>query len=180
MLEAAAQLFCGQRFHEVRMEDIAAAAGVGKGTLYRYFSDKEALYRALLARASQQILDQLEETVTPALSARDQLAALVQTCLTFFDEQPHVADLIQRQEVFSATGSGKDFPWQEVRDRFNQRVLDIFEHGRAEKVFHVRDPLTAMHMLLGGLRSVIRYTHPPRPANLAAHIVSDFLNGAGA
>jgi AcrR family transcriptional regulator len=173
-------LFSGQRFHEVRMEDIAAAAGVGKGSLYRYFSDKEALYRALLARATQQILDQLEEKVTPDLSARDQLVAVVQTCLTFFDEQPHVADLIQRQEVFSATGSGEDFPWQAVRDRFNQRVLGIFERGRAEQAFRVRDPLTAMHMLLGGLRSVIRYTHPPRPPRLAEHIVNDFLKGADA
>src|SRR5262245_18615534 len=44
MLNAAARLFGTQRFHEVRMEDIAAEAAVGKGTIYRYFSDKDELY----------------------------------------------------------------------------------------------------------------------------------------
>ena len=42
ILEAAAQLFATHRYHEVRMEDVAAEAGVAKGTIYRYFKDKEA------------------------------------------------------------------------------------------------------------------------------------------
>ena len=50
VLDAAARLFGTQRFHEVRMEDIAAEATVGKGTLYRYFNDKEELFVALLER----------------------------------------------------------------------------------------------------------------------------------
>ena len=37
------------------MEDVASAAGVGKGTVYRYFKDKEELYLALLARAADGI-----------------------------------------------------------------------------------------------------------------------------
>ena len=55
ILGAAARLFATQRFHEARMEDIAAAAAVGKGTLYRYFGDKDQLYRALLVRAAEQM-----------------------------------------------------------------------------------------------------------------------------
>jgi AcrR family transcriptional regulator len=177
MLEAASQLFAGQRFHEVRMEDIAAAAGVGKGTLYRYFSDKEDLYRALLARAAQQIMDRLAEATAAGRTARQQLVAVVETFLTFFDEQPHVFDLIQRQEVRTRSDSEADFPWQHVRDRGTQLVLDIFERARAEKAFRVRDPQTAVLMLLGGLRSVIRFAHPPRPPHLAERIVADFLDG---
>jgi TetR/AcrR family fatty acid metabolism transcriptional regulator len=179
MLEAAAQLFASQRFHEVRMEDIAASAGVGKGTLYRYFSDKEDLYRALLARASRQIMERFDRAVTPDLSARRQLVAYVETVLTFFDEQPHVFHLIQRQEAFLLTDDAQaDFPWQEVRDRSLQMVLAIFRRGQAEKAFRVRHPDVAALMLLGGLRSVIRFADPPRPARVAEQIVDDFLDGA--
>jgi AcrR family transcriptional regulator len=52
ILDAAARLFASHRFHEAKMDDVAALAEVGKGTLYRYFQDKEALYLALLERAS--------------------------------------------------------------------------------------------------------------------------------
>src|SRR5687767_3152762 len=44
ILEVAAQLFAKRHYHEVRMEDIALKAGVAKGTIYRYFEDKEDLY----------------------------------------------------------------------------------------------------------------------------------------
>src|ERR671923_69581 len=59
ILAAAARLFAGHRFHEARMEDIAALAEVGKGTLYRYFKDKEELYLALLERAAVGLRDRL-------------------------------------------------------------------------------------------------------------------------
>ena len=44
---AAAELFAARPYHEVRQEDIAERAGVGKGTLYVYFRSKEDLYLAL-------------------------------------------------------------------------------------------------------------------------------------
>jgi AcrR family transcriptional regulator len=77
MLDAAAKLFGTQRFHEVRMEDIALEAVVGKGTLYRYFKDKEELYDALLERASRQLIGRMRKAVEHADRQRDQLDALV-------------------------------------------------------------------------------------------------------
>ena len=53
ILAAAAQLFASHHFHQARMEDIADLAEVGKGTLYRYFKDKEELYMALLSRVTE-------------------------------------------------------------------------------------------------------------------------------
>ncbi len=44
ILKAAEKIIKTKRFHEVKVEDIATEAGVGKGTIYRYFKDKEELY----------------------------------------------------------------------------------------------------------------------------------------
>jgi len=41
---AAFQLFSEQGFAATRLEDVAARAGVSKGTIYRYFDNKEALF----------------------------------------------------------------------------------------------------------------------------------------
>ena len=111
MLEAAARLFGSQRFHEVRMEDIAAEAAVGKGTLYRYFDDKEELYLALLERASQQLVERLREEQSHLNEPRSKLTAIVAGIITFFDEQPHLLDLIQRAEVLR----GPNASWQNAR-----------------------------------------------------------------
>src|SRR5947209_18370422 len=99
ILEAATRLFGAQRFHEVRMEDIAAEAEVGKGTLYRYFNDKEELYVALVARSADQMLCRLRKEIGEAAGPRSQLEGVVAGIIDFFDEHPPLFDLIQRAEV---------------------------------------------------------------------------------
>jgi AcrR family transcriptional regulator len=51
LLETAQQLFDSGQFEAATMSEIAQLAGVGKGTLYRHFSDKAALCHALLDEA---------------------------------------------------------------------------------------------------------------------------------
>src|SRR5258705_7193086 len=99
MLDAAGRLFGARRFHEVRMEDIAAEAEVSKGTLYRYFKDKEEMYLALLERSSHQLVAELHARVGEAEGGRQRLIAVVAAVIGFFDRQPHLFDLIQRAEI---------------------------------------------------------------------------------
>ena len=44
IMRAAERLFHNRRFHEVTLEEVAEAAQVGKGTIYRYFADKDDLF----------------------------------------------------------------------------------------------------------------------------------------
>jgi AcrR family transcriptional regulator len=178
MLEAAGKLFGTRRFHEVRMEDVASEADVSKGTLYRYFRDKEEMYLAMLARASRQFVTELRAGTDAAHDARAKLIAVVDAIVSFFDRQPHLFDLIQRAEIRRELGAA--FPWQQARDETLRIVRDIFEQGRRTRKFAIRRPDLAALMLLGGLRAVIRFSLQPRPAHLAADIVDDFLCGAGA
>src|SRR5207248_6658178 len=106
MLDVAARLFASRRFHEVRMEDIAAEADVGKGTLYRYFKDKDDLYLALLSRAAGQLIERVRAALDRDDGPVGRLEAVVGAALTFFDEQPHVLDLIQRAEALGGSAAG--------------------------------------------------------------------------
>jgi AcrR family transcriptional regulator len=177
ILEAASRLFGTQRFHEVRMEDIAAEAEVGKGTLYRYFKDKEELYLALLARASQQFMQRIEEVVQGTGSPRQRLEAVVHSIIASFDEQPHLLDLVQRAEVMRGSEGTAD-PWQETRQKLPRLVIQLFREGEACGQFSVREPELTVLMLLGGIRSVIKFGEKPRPCGLARRVVENFLRGA--
>ena len=48
ILEALEKLLPGRRFHEITLDEVAKAAGVGKGTIYLYFKDKDALFAELV------------------------------------------------------------------------------------------------------------------------------------
>ena len=174
MLEAAAALFGTQRFHEVRMEDIASAAGVGKGTIYRYFSDKEDLYLALLERASKQMHERLDRAVRNVKGSNARLRAVVSSIITFFNEQPHLLSLIQREEVLR----GPEFPWKKTRQEMLSLVTGLLEEGNVKGEIAARDPELMALLLLAGLRGVIRFGKRPRPRDLAQRIVDIFLKGA--
>ena len=174
MLEAAARLFGTQRFHEVRMEDVAARAGVGKGTIYRYFEDKDELYLAMLDRAAHQIGERIRASVDQAGTPIDKLVAFVAAVMDFFDEQPHVLDLIQRADALR----GANTPWQKARDESSRLIRRLLEDGTARRDFIVADPETATLMLLGGVRSVVRFRSKPFAPELPREIVRMFLFGA--
>jgi AcrR family transcriptional regulator len=58
-LKAALKVFAAHGFEAARLDDVAARAGVAKGTLYLYFRDKEALFEALVRNAVSPLLDQM-------------------------------------------------------------------------------------------------------------------------
>jgi AcrR family transcriptional regulator len=48
IVQAALDEFCARGFAATRIDDVAARAGVAKGTIYLYFDDKEALFREIV------------------------------------------------------------------------------------------------------------------------------------
>ena len=175
ILTAAAELFASHHFHEARMEDVAERAEVGKGTLYRYFKDKEELYMALLARAADQMTEYLR-AVDGNLPPRARLEAVVGAIIDYCDDHPHLLDLIQHAEVMQ--GPDADLPSQRMRHNNIHIVEQIFEDARRTGAFQIADPALASWLLLGSLRPVIRWGERPRPIGLARHIVDQFLYGA--
>jgi AcrR family transcriptional regulator len=78
ILAAAEQLFACQGVSSASMEAIAAAAGVGKGTLFRRFGDRASLVLAVLDRSErefQQAFLQGPPPLGPGAPALDRLIA---------------------------------------------------------------------------------------------------------
>ena len=75
---AALELFVEKGFAATRLEDVAARAGVSKGTLYLYFDSKEALFKAVIQEGIVPILEQGADMVD-AFTGRsaDLLRALI-------------------------------------------------------------------------------------------------------
>jgi AcrR family transcriptional regulator len=59
ILKAALTVFAAHGFEAARLDDVAARAGVAKGTLYLYFQDKAALFEALVRNAVSPLLEHM-------------------------------------------------------------------------------------------------------------------------
>ncbi|MCF8479554.1 MAG: TetR/AcrR family transcriptional regulator [Rhodospirillum sp.] len=64
IVEAALAIFAERGFAAARVEDIARRAGVTKGTLYLYFDDKQALFKAAVQTHILGTVTQAEETLS--------------------------------------------------------------------------------------------------------------------
>jgi AcrR family transcriptional regulator len=59
IMQSAMENFAKKGFDRTRMEDIAAAAGLAKGTLYLYFKNKEDLFYAICDHNLEELRNQL-------------------------------------------------------------------------------------------------------------------------
>src|SRR5215472_9471243 len=89
VLEAAAALFAERGVGAVTMDDVVAAARVGKGTLYRSFGDKGGLAAALLDERERQLqagILQGPPPLGPGAPADGRLEAFVRAYLAYVAE----------------------------------------------------------------------------------------------
>ncbi|MBA3432234.1 MAG: TetR/AcrR family transcriptional regulator [Actinobacteria bacterium] len=88
ILIAAEELFAAKGACNVSMDEVAAAAGVGKGTVYRRFSDQAGLAMALLEEKEKQLQDAVirgPAPLGPGGPPGDRLAAFVDALLDLLD-----------------------------------------------------------------------------------------------
>ncbi|WP_210528236.1 TetR/AcrR family transcriptional regulator [Rubellimicrobium arenae] len=75
ILDGARQVFMDQGYDAASMNDICRAAGVSKGTIYVYFSNKEELFVALMARERDRLFLDLDQLLDGDRPLRDRLHA---------------------------------------------------------------------------------------------------------
>src|ERR1700754_3218540 len=98
ILSTAAEMFASQPFHKVRLDDVAAAAGVGKGTLYVYFQSKEDLYLTLVFESIQLLLGRMKSQLAADHSgAMHRIQTIVNELVDFAFQHPPFFELIKAQ-----------------------------------------------------------------------------------
>lgn len=91
--DTAAKLFATKPFHKVRLDDVAAAAQVGKGTLYVYFKSKDDLYRSLVYDGLSRLVDRLNDETGDDIPPDAALEAIVGGLVRFAFDHPYLFEL---------------------------------------------------------------------------------------
>ena len=99
LLTAAATLFRDKGVDRVSLDEIVAAAGVGKGTLFRIFGDKSGLAAALLDEQERELQQRIlfgPPPLGPGAAAADRMGAFVREYVGYVAE--HV-DLVRMSQT---------------------------------------------------------------------------------
>src|SRR5580704_4745459 len=83
ILAAARSVFAMRGFSEATVDEIAAAAGIAKGTVYLYFSSKRDIYLAALKQGLMELMERTRTTMETARGIEAKLLAFVRTRLEY-------------------------------------------------------------------------------------------------
>jgi AcrR family transcriptional regulator len=151
ILDAASRAFLSREFHEVLVDDVAALAGTGKGTIYRYFSTKEELFFVSVLHGLDDLHAAISRDIAEKESLRARLASIATQTLQFSWNQRDLVTLLHRDERLFAKRRAE---FEERRQRIVTLVARALEEGMRRGELRNISPLTGAQVFLGMLRGL--------------------------
>lgn len=152
ILAAGRQVFATVGFAECTVDDIAAAAQIGKGTFYRQFTSKDHLLGALWERYVDAIVDITQGTLGHAPSG-DWWPVIDEVMSTLIRHATENADL--HRIVYGQANA----PALEICRQANRRVIDLIcdyvNRGAADGAFQARNPAVAFRIAYHGIDGLL-------------------------
>ena len=157
---AALDLFVEKGYAATRLEEVAARAGVSKGTLYLYFDSKEALFKAVVREGMVPLLEEGELLVANSTASASELfAAIVRRWWQMVGDSPlgGIPKLIFAE--------ARNFPEiarfyaDEVIERGKRLFVAVFRRGIDSGEFRPFDPNSLVHIVISPLIMRVIWKH---------------------
>jgi AcrR family transcriptional regulator len=183
ILEAAVELLTTKGYAAMTMDEVAAAVGISKATLYQHFPSKEELAVRVVTRFVEQIYDYLV-ALDPALPAIERLQRVMRRVIEFR------CAMEQRLGQPSTGGIGPTLKpivsrhprFQARRDRLVAAFCELIDAARAEGDLTAEIPTRTLVQAMLSLVRDFDYAEllasgPVSPESLSQDLISIFLNG---
>ncbi len=134
ILASARSLFSERGFHDTKMEDIAQGAGVGKGTLYEYFKNKQEIFDESCIEHLKIITEDVSRIGGMDISFKEKVIMLFSerssTIDEVFDKNP-VDYIMSYKNIISEKTLITMFS---LVSEINSVIIDMIEGGKHEGV----------------------------------------------
>jgi len=171
IIATAADMFAAQPYHKVRLDDVATAAGVGKGTLYVYFQSKEELYFTIIYEGVGLLLDRLKAQLaieTVGSNAMDRMRIIVDELVNFAFQHPEFFELLK---TVAPPVNNPD--WKAQRDDLFTVIERTIQAGVACGELHDPNPQLTSRLIPGLVRSSMLFG----PNDLTPEVLKQHLSG---
>lgn len=123
LLEVAREIFAHKGLEATTMNDIAAASGRGRRTLYTYFHNKEEIYYAVIEEELERLSEKMDEVASMDVEPEEKIFTLIYTHLSI------IRDTVARNGTLRAEFFRNIWMVEKVRKAF-----DVEEHRILQKV----------------------------------------------
>jgi len=96
ILAAAKSIFAQNGFRCTKVDQIAGALQVGKGTIYRYFQDKKSLFLTVFEEGIGRLRQTIRADVEPIIEPQRKVAAAVKTFFEFFESDRELLEIMMQ------------------------------------------------------------------------------------
>ncbi|MCI2425259.1 TetR/AcrR family transcriptional regulator [Candidatus Acetothermia bacterium] len=148
--EVALSLFAERGYHQTTMSDIAAAAGVGRGTLYWYFPTKEELLIAAFRQEMEEMLAESKELAERKISPLEKLSLAMEELPRSLADHGDLTRVL-----FQVWSEGSEEMKQQIEaawERLNRHdhalITRIIKECIEENIFRPVDPATVAATLI--------------------------------
>ena len=166
ILAAALGVFVEKGYAATRLEEVGRRAGVTKGTIYLYFPNKAALFKAVVRQSLVLNIERAEQAVAAHQgSAADALRQLLSTIWRLVGDTnlSGIPKLIVAEAAnFPAIAR---FYWDEVASRGLRLITSVVERGIARGEFRRLDARHATMSAVGGLLFAVIFKHSLYPVS---------------
>jgi TetR/AcrR family transcriptional regulator, repressor of fatR-cypB operon len=152
ILSAALKLFTERGFHGTAVPAVAEEAGVGAGTIYRYFESKEALVNALYRRYKSASIDYILRDFPFARSFREQFHVFWQRWAAFVAEEYAGFQFVELHHHASYL----DEESRAVEERVTRLVQSLVERAQADRLVKPLPPMLLMGFVMGAFIGTVR------------------------
>lgn len=163
ILDAAYNLFINKGYWDTKIIDIAAAAGIGKGTVYEYFESKDAIFLELFKTKVASGYGSLSELPDKKIPCEDKIREYLDIELDntskYTFNKSFLIDLMMKSDAFHNPDLIRSIH-QLVREKF-AILHGIIEEGIQNSEFRRTDPKLAAVSVMGAINLYISLDYLP-------------------
>lgn len=142
ILNAAFEVFSANGFTNASMKDIAVKAGLGKGTLYEYFQNKEDLFIQVVEVQLNYYFNEINSRICDKVTLREILNEIIKFTQEMIEEVEFIFKFMMFGQFFEMSSEAKQ-KFQEMmsnnRKEYMNLLRELFEKGSAEGVLREFD-----------------------------------------
>ena len=153
ILDAALNIFSAKGFHDTKLDEIVAAGGISKGSIYFHFPNKEKLFIALVDQFADVIERRAREAIEDEAAGMIRVRVALEAVLETFAKYRVPAKLL----LVQAVGLGTVFERKrmEVTDRFAQLIQTYLDEAVADGSIAPVNTHIVAHAWMGAIYSVV-------------------------